>query len=139
MYDSAYANAPDDIVQIKGKQNRAPNPEYLPYVQDFVKSGQWGEIGDLGNTGLTRLPDKRLITKEQFFDGMTRRAQDLAAAKGEPFDVERWANNQRNGTWDLDPDRWDQFKDYFEGYKRGGRVRAKMPVDLKVNTCGCEH
>jgi len=42
-----------DILQIKGKQNRAPNPEYLPYVQDFVKSGKWGEVGDLGNTGLT--------------------------------------------------------------------------------------
>lgn len=44
----------DDIVQIKGKQNRAPVAEYLPYVQDFVKSGKWGEVGDLGNTGLRR-------------------------------------------------------------------------------------
>ena len=41
-----------DIVQIKGKQNRAPVAEYLPYVQDFVKSGKWGEVGDLGNAGL---------------------------------------------------------------------------------------
>lgn len=43
------------IVQIKGKQNRAPNKEYLPYVQDFVKSGKWGEVGDLENTGLIRV------------------------------------------------------------------------------------
>jgi len=41
-----------DIQQIKGKQNRAPSKEYLPYVQDFVKGGKWGEVGDLGNTGL---------------------------------------------------------------------------------------
>lgn len=40
------------IVQIKGKQNRAPNEEYLPFVQDFVKSGKWSDVGDLGNTGL---------------------------------------------------------------------------------------
>ena len=40
------------IVQIKGKQNRAPNPEYLPFVQDFVKSGQWSDVGDLQNVGL---------------------------------------------------------------------------------------
>lgn len=40
------------IQQIKGKQNKAPNKEYLPYVQDFVKSGKWGEVGDMGNTGL---------------------------------------------------------------------------------------
>lgn len=45
-------SAPMDIVQIKGKQNAAPVEKYLPYVQDFVKSGQWGRVGDLRNTGL---------------------------------------------------------------------------------------
>ena len=44
-----------NILQIKGKQNRAPSAEYLPYVQDFVKSGKWGEVGDLGNARL--IPD----------------------------------------------------------------------------------
>lgn len=48
-------NSKNDIIQIKGKQNRAPSAEYLPYVQDFVKSGKWGEVGDLQNTGLTDL------------------------------------------------------------------------------------
>lgn len=43
-----------NITQIKGKQNRAPNAEYLPYVRDFVRSGKWGEVGDLGNTGLMK-------------------------------------------------------------------------------------
>jgi hypothetical protein len=46
------ANLPPRITQIKGKQNAAPNPEYLPYVQDFVKSGQWSDVGDIQNTGL---------------------------------------------------------------------------------------
>lgn len=46
------ANLPERIVQIKGKQNRAPKEEYLPFVQDFVKSGQWSDVGDLRNTGL---------------------------------------------------------------------------------------
>ena len=40
------------IVQIKGKQNRAPKEEYLPFVQDFVKGGDWSDVGDLQNTGL---------------------------------------------------------------------------------------
>lgn len=44
------------IVQIKGKQNLAPKEEYLPYVQDFVRSGQWSHVGDLKNTGLYHLP-----------------------------------------------------------------------------------
>ena len=43
----------DRIIQIKGKQNAAPKEDYLPYVQDFVKSGNWrGEIGDYQNAGL---------------------------------------------------------------------------------------
>lgn len=42
----------DRITQIKGKQNAAPKEEYLPFVQDFVKSGQWSDVGDLRNSGL---------------------------------------------------------------------------------------
>ena len=48
---------PDEIVQIKGKANRAPKDEYLPFVQDFVRSGQWSDVGDLRNTGLIRKSD----------------------------------------------------------------------------------
>lgn len=46
-----------DIVQIKGKGNAAPVDKYLPMVQDFVRSGKWGRVGDLGNTGLRRAKD----------------------------------------------------------------------------------
>lgn len=46
-----------EINEIKGKQNRAPNPEYLPFVQDFVKSEKWSDVGDLHNTGLRRSRD----------------------------------------------------------------------------------
>jgi hypothetical protein len=44
-----------EIVQIKGKQNRAPKEDYLPFVQDFVKGGAWEEVGDIKNTGLKSL------------------------------------------------------------------------------------
>jgi hypothetical protein len=49
---------PEKIVQIKGKGNRAPVEEYLPAVQDFVKSGKWSDVGDLQNTGLTLTSDR---------------------------------------------------------------------------------
>ena len=54
--DWAYSNPvnKNSITQIKGKGNRAPNEEYLPYVQDFVKGGQWSGVGDLQNTGLVK-------------------------------------------------------------------------------------
>lgn len=53
----AKENMPSSIQQIKGKANRAPKDEYLPFVQDFVRSGQWSSVGDLGNTGLIRKSD----------------------------------------------------------------------------------
>lgn len=46
--------APQYIQQIKGKGNRAPKEEYLPFVQDFVKGGKWSDVGDFRNTGLIR-------------------------------------------------------------------------------------
>lgn len=126
-----------DIIQIKGKQNRAPNAEYLPYVQDFVKSGQWGRIGDLGNTGLVQLPDKRFIQRQQWEEGM-RNALRAKASVPEP--AESWLDQEMKAYPSpnlLGPD-WDEVSQYFEGYKRGGRVKAKMPVDLKVNVpCSC--
>ena len=42
----------EDIIQIKGKQNAAPVAKYLPQVQDFVRNGKWGSVGDLPNAGL---------------------------------------------------------------------------------------
>jgi len=46
-----------DIVQIKGKQNAKPKDDYIPFVQDFVKSGNWSVVGDFKNTGLRRIED----------------------------------------------------------------------------------
>lgn len=51
VHDAFNAPGPPTIEQIKGKQNAAPVEKYLPFVQDFVKSGQWGRVGDLSNTG----------------------------------------------------------------------------------------
>lgn len=40
------------IGEIKGRLNRPPAPELLPYVQDFVRSGKWSRVDDLENTGM---------------------------------------------------------------------------------------
>jgi len=51
-YTEKYGSPPSNIIQIKGKQNLAPKEQYLPFVQDFVKSGNWSDVGDLRHTGL---------------------------------------------------------------------------------------
>ncbi len=97
---------PHSIVQIKGKQNRKPNDEYLPFVQDFVKNnplgGDWADVGDFGNTGLKRLSDmgnEPMIkaAREKFGDYVT-------------------------------PEEWDSIMKGGEGFAQGGVVGAIPPV-----------
>lgn len=52
-FDTHNMTSVPSIVQIKGKNNAAPKAEHLPFIQDFIKSGKWSEIGDAANTGLT--------------------------------------------------------------------------------------
>lgn len=47
------------LIQIKGKQNRAPNAEYMPFVKDFLQNPYHGtkwhgdELGDVDTLGLS--------------------------------------------------------------------------------------
>lgn len=117
---------PQDIIQIKGKQNRAPVEDYLPFVQDFVKSGTWGDVGDLRNTGLVRLPDGRFITQQQ--------AEEAVGAIPETTTMRRaYGSDERVPTrqvYDpssldyMDPEEWAGISQYFEGFAIGGRVDA---------------
>jgi hypothetical protein len=62
--ESALQNMPAQIKQIKGKQNAKPKEQYLPFVQDFVKGGNWSDIGDFRNTGLIREGGKIMTPAE---------------------------------------------------------------------------
>jgi hypothetical protein len=96
----------DSIVQIKGKGNKAPKEEYLPAVQDFVRSGNFGKVGDLQNTGLVkfgneyRLPSDFLYrsdegewvnlqdaAKQYFPDSPTKQNNFITGAMGEPQSI----------------------------------------------------
>ena len=69
----------DSIIQIKGKQNRAPVAQYLPYVQDFVKSGKWGEVGDFANTGMWKGKTENLTSAEILERGEANSTLGLAS------------------------------------------------------------
>jgi len=109
----------ENIIQIKGKQNRAPKDDYLPFVQDFVKSQQFGNVGDLANTGLVRLPDGRYLTHDQMDEIIRNESLD---DRYQSYDF-----NARGFPRDpayMDPEDWAQFQRHFEGYAIGGRVDA---------------
>ena len=67
IYREKFGEPPSRIVQIKGKQNAAPKEDYLPYVQDFVRSGQWSDVGDFKNTGLVK-QDGKYMTQAEYDD-----------------------------------------------------------------------
>jgi len=118
------AGGPEDIVQIKGKQNRAPNDEYLPLVQDFVRQGTWSNVGDLGNTGLVRLPDGRYITQQQAEEGVAAIPETTVPmrAYGSSEMVPTRRVYDPTGLDRLDPEEWTGIAQHFEGYAVGGRV-----------------
>lgn len=118
-----------EIVQIKGKQNRAPKEEYLPFVQDFVKSGRWSDVGDLDNTGLYRAIPEELgmfvpeDPRLRNFPG--RRTEDFIKAKEAGlFGDQKYLTRQE---WEDILRR--QIESEFgplpplEGMKKGGKVR----------------
>jgi hypothetical protein len=68
LFDQAikykYGEPKPTIKQIKGKQNARPIEKYDPYTQDFVRSGEWSDVGDLKNTGLIRYEGKIMTQAE---------------------------------------------------------------------------
>jgi hypothetical protein len=79
-------------------------------VQDFVKSGQWGNVGDLRNTQLVKLPDGRYITTQQAEEGI----QAMPGIGLYSYEALQ----------DLSPEEWAANKVAFDGYAIGGRVSA---------------
>ncbi len=128
---SLQANTPESfqILQIKGKGNKAPNPEYLPYVQDFVKSGKWSDVGDLQNTGLINFRGGKTHIRE---GGQTygtnldmpkgymtaREASQFLEAQGVPTIQARRHVGDFEGLLDIKS----------PGYATGGTVAAPAPT-----------
>ena len=91
-------NPPLKIVQIKGKGNRAPKEEYLPFVQDFVRGGKWSDVGDLQNTGLIKAQNNQYITEaeaKEHFSPRVKKAIDFLQSHP-AFEEQRLARAKRN-------------------------------------------
>ena len=102
---AAMKNPPLMIKQIKGKGNARPIEKYDPYTQDFVKGGDWSDVGDLHHTGLRR-------TKDVFND------TELAFLKSKGVDLNLY----------IEPQETARYQELFkqtppaEGMRDGGAV-----------------
>ena len=94
--DSQNIQIPSRIKQIKGKQNAAPKEEYVPFVQDFVRSGEWSDVGDLSNTGLIPANaikaaghdmtgyDQKYFTNQEYVDFLSKKHEDFLSKNFKP-------------------------------------------------------
>lgn len=61
---------PADIAQIKGYKNDRPPEEMMPYIQDFIKSGNWSSVGDLQHTGFVTI-------RQSMIDSLKKKGIDV--------------------------------------------------------------
>lgn len=59
------ADTVDKIEQIKGAKNSAPKDEYVPFIQDFIRNGNFSDVGDLANAQMHQMPDGSLYTTKE--------------------------------------------------------------------------
>jgi hypothetical protein len=124
-----YLNIPTEkeITQIKGKQNRAPKEEYLPFVQDFVRSGNWSDVRDFQNTGFISTQNAGNLPSALFKDGrLDPKFYDI-----DPKKVKERLGDQKYVT---EKEWMDAAKDLYpnlfkEGKAKGGSVRISDNPD----------
>jgi hypothetical protein len=126
-YLAKYGEPPADIVQIKGKGNRAPKEEYLPMVQDFVKSGKWGSIGDYGNT--------KLRERAEMFDAI-----DLNKLKAAGHDVPEHLTTEEAKSFadKLYTIETGKNPETGQAYARGGLVTDTDAIAAKLKATGMD-
>lgn len=124
------AQVNQNIIQIKGKGNRKPNEEYLPFVQDFVQSGKWSEVGDIHNADMFKLPDNRFVTRKRFEEVIKK-----LSGEGEPAVTAEWLSNQIRS----DPSWWNEVKAAFDEptpvprqYQEGGLVTPPTQAEMRA-------
>jgi hypothetical protein len=129
------------INQIKGKQNAKPKDDYLPFVQDFVKGGNWSDIGDFKNTGLFNV-DGRYFTEPELTEAAKKygrmgvmdttwdvaRQRHIEAGVPEEEALRNWVEGFKEGRGRLDIPP--------EGMKRGGKVSISNNPDTMMLELG---
>ena len=128
LRDSGIEFGGPKITQIKGKQNRPPNPEYQPFVEDFIRSKQWSDVEDLDNTNLIRLdPDSDVAE--------ILRSEGLDVPKyisdEELTDIRRKWSSKKTDEWNAA----ENTKNL--GMAKGGKVKfSDNPVTMQLELAG---
>jgi hypothetical protein len=112
------------IKQIKGKGNAKPKKQYIPYVQDFVKSGNWSDVGDIQNTDLMKVKGDDIPGFEQWMKlkahGSVPSIPEGVYTKDELLNFGKQA-----GLHEAHPSVFSKWQEKLGGYADGGEVDAE--------------
>jgi len=122
-------NQKPSIIQIKGKGNAKPIADYTPYVQDFVRSGEWSKVNEIEHTDLVDLNDRRSI------DNALKKVSGVKSKSKIPQEY----LDQFEIAWTSNPDAsrfmtQEEFAQFIgtppaEGYAEGGSVKSDFFID----------
>jgi hypothetical protein len=130
--DMAAAEIPPRIVQIKGKGNKAPVADYLPFVQDFVRSGKWSDVGDPQNAGLRRYGDVFNVNEQRGIEAAGEAVPEHDWLTGE--EIQRLHNAIYPEGKRLKYDASGNIVDDAEKFASGGLVEYHpLDVDARVD------
>ena len=99
------------IIQIKGKGNRAPVDQYVPFVQDFVRAQDWIDVEELDNARLRDAtgefsgrpqPQQRYMTDAEYDDYLLQLLRDEQAPgmkEGGEMKDEKTAMDELEEAW----------------------------------------
>lgn len=108
----------ESVIQVKGKGNMKPKDEYIPFVQDFIRSREWGKIGDSRNIDMARITKPVKIGDNLEIPPGYYTQEDvknLLAEKGLSEQI----------PWDL---LYSKLRHYDSDFARGGLVEDAMAV-----------
>lgn len=134
---------PPKIKQIKGLKNGPPEAKYLPQIQDFIKSGNWSDVGDLNHAGLRRTRDvlndlERKTLQERGYDFGDYMTEPERKSLQELWDSGRAQGREgfaAGGYVEYDPDYVDTLVDRTrQGFAAGGAVNTETEANLYDET-----
>lgn len=82
--DQILGPLPAVIRQIKGKGNAKPKKDYIPHVQDFVKSGNWSDVNELRNADMHQAGNLYTKNERKNLERLTGENMDYVAHQDIP-------------------------------------------------------
>ena len=123
-YADKYGMPAPAIHQIKGKSNAKPKKDYIPYVQDFVKSGNWSDVGDAQNAELRKYTDIFNVNEQRALEAKGAQVPDHLYLTGDQIQQMHNMITPKGKRLNYDSSGKIVGGEPNSGYAKGGEVKT---------------